>query len=65
MTNATDQFIHYLNVKNYNVQLLATRNDAHRDMLLRLLAGELAQARHMGWPPLPGAIDTRPRSRPE
>lgn len=59
MTNATDQFIHYLNVKNYTAQLLAIRGDAQRDTLLQLLADELAHARHMGWQPPPGSIETR------
>ncbi|MDP1737747.1 MAG: hypothetical protein Q8L23_09925 [Caulobacter sp.] len=54
MTNATDQFIHYLNVKNYNAQLLATQDGAHRAMLLRLLASELAHGRLMAWKPPPG-----------
>lgn len=59
MTNATDQFIHYLNVKNYTAQLRAMPDDAHRDTLLRLLANELAHARHMGWQPAPGSLETR------
>lgn len=54
MTNVTDRFIHELNVKSYNVQLLAARDDGHRDMLLRLLAEELARGRFMGWQPPPG-----------
>lgn len=59
MTNATNQFIHYLNVKNYTAQLLAMPDDAPKDTLLRLLANELALARQMGWQPAPGSIETR------
>lgn len=59
MTNATDQFIHYLNVKNYTAQLVGSQSCGQREMLLRLLADELAHARHMGWQPSPGSIETR------
>lgn len=59
MTNATDQFIHYLNIKNYTAQLADAGVGGQRDMLLRLLADELAHARHMGWQPSPGSLETR------
>ena len=59
MPDATSQFIHYLNVKNYAAQLLATQDGMERNILLRLLADELAHARQMGWQPAPGSIETR------
>lgn len=59
MTNATDQFIHYQNVKNYSAQLLATQGGTQRAMLLKLLAEELAHARQEGWQPLAGSLETR------
>lgn len=59
MNNATDQFIHYQNVKNYSAQLLATQGEAQRATLLKLLAEELAHARQRGWQPPPGSLETR------
>ena len=59
MPNATDQFVHNQNVKNYSARLLATQGDAQRAMLLTLLAEELTRARQRGWQPTPGSLETR------
>jgi hypothetical protein len=59
MPNATDQFIHDQNVKNYSTRLLTAPGGAQRATLLTLLAEELSNARLMGLRPPPGSLETR------
>ncbi len=59
MDNATDQFVHNLNVKNYSTRLLTTQGAVQRAILLRLLAEELNNARQKGWQSAPGSLETR------
>jgi hypothetical protein len=59
MDNATDQFVHNLNVKNYSTRLLTAQGAVQRAILLRLLAEELNNARQKGWQSAPGSLETR------